>query len=240
MGRRKSKTHEEDLARVRENQRRHRARIKDQASALEGKLAEKDALLAKAEERIAELTAALEFERLQTRERRLERASDESLHVTPDTAPADWVSPTNLQYQPTSVSLNEGAIAAGRRPCEGCCPWVYLSTGGTAKSDPPSSLGDKGDPTNDALTLTGSSSYIETVELAMKQCLDLDPPRFGESTTLCITAYNLIDQQNYRGLETSTMYQWLRQGFRSGHDQLDSCRVENGILFSLLDFVSST
>jgi hypothetical protein len=241
MGRRKTKTHEQDLARVRENQRRHRAKVKDQVANLQEKLAEKEALLAKAEERIVELTAALEFERLRTGEGQTEYASDESLEDPKDTISAELVPPTDV-LQPTPASLHRDSAPAVKRPCEGRCPWVYLSTVGTAKSQPsPSSDSpNTSDPTNDVITLAGSSSYTETVELATKQCLDLDPPRFGESTTLCITAYNLIDQQNYRGLETSTVYQWLRQGFRSGHDRLDGCRVENSILFSLLDFVSST
>lgn len=244
MGRRKTKTHEEDLARVRENQRRHRAKIKDQVTTLEDKLAEKEALLAKAEEQIAELTAALEFERSRPRERQIETTPDTSFADTEQTTPEEFIQPDEIQLQQSRTSVDEDFTPAGKRPCEGRCPWVYLATVGTADSQPSplpsSSSRDSNDSPKDMITLTGSSSYTETVELATKQCLDLDPPRFGESTTLCITAYNLIDQQNFRGLEISTVYQWLRQGFRSGHDRMDGCRVENSILFSLLDFVSST
>jgi hypothetical protein len=241
MGRRKTKTHEEDLARVRENQRRHRARVKDQVATLEEKLVEKEALLAKAEERIAQLTAALEYERLRVVNEKIGPPPKGSLEGPQKTISPKSFSATEL-YQPILASSKEDSTEPGKRPCEGRCPWVYLSTVGTAKSSSSSDLqsSDTIDPINNAILFNESSSYAETVELATKQCLDLDPPRFGESTTLCITAYNLIDQQNYRGLETSTVYQWLRQGFRSGHDRLDGCRVENSILFSLLDFVSST
>jgi hypothetical protein len=241
MGRRKIKTHEQDLARVRENQRRHRAKIKDQVATLEKRLAEKEVLLAKAEERIVELTAAYEVEHLRAGEKQTECVSDEALIDTQTTLLAGLVPPIEVAQSPTAFPDGDSTTSR-KRPCEGRCPWVYLSTVGTTKSQPsPTSESfDTIESTNDVITLTGQSSYTETVELATKQCLDLDPPRFGESTTLCITAYNLIDQQNYRGLETSTVYQWLRQGFRSGHDRLDGCRVENSILFSLLDFVSST
>lgn len=244
MGRRKIKTHEQDLARVRENQRRHRAKIKDHIAILEQKLAEKDILLAQAEDRIAQLTTALEFERRRVDEKETQWIPDEPLLVTldtssPESAPQSEVSQPS---QPPSTSLSGEFDLAGKRPCEGLCPWVYLSTVGIASPQrlPTPETSGTVDDTNKAITLTGSFSYAETVDLVSKQCLDLDPPRFGESTTLCITAYNLIDQQNYRGLETNTIYQWLRQGFRSGYDRLDGCRVENGILFSLLDFVSST
>ncbi|QDS72357.1 hypothetical protein FKW77_008121 [Venturia effusa] len=242
MGRKKTKTHEEDLARVRENQRRHRARVKDQVATLEEKLAEKEALLAKAEERIAELTAALDFERSRVQERQPKITPDPSFADIARTMTEEFALPAEFQLQQSPISVNEELAPARKRPCEGRCPWVYLATVGTADSQPsPSpSSGDSSEPSNEVVTLTGSPSYTETVELATKKCLDLDPPRFGESTTLCITAYNLIDQQNFRGLETSTVYQWLRQGFRSGHDRTDGCRVENSILFSLLDFVSST
>jgi hypothetical protein len=243
MGRRKTKTHEEDLARVRENQRRHRARVKDQVATLEEKLVEKEALLAKAEERIAQLTAALEHERLRGVNEQIGPTPKGSLEGPQKTISPEPFSVTEL-YQPILASPKEDSTEPGKRPCEGRCPWVYLSTVGTAKSPSSSSSelqsSDTIDLINDVIPLNESSSYAETVELATKQCLDLDPPRFGESTTLCITAYNLIDQQNYRRLETSTVYQWLRQGFRSGHDRLDGCRVENSILFSLLDFVSNT
>ncbi|RDI77153.1 hypothetical protein Vi05172_g12903 [Venturia inaequalis] len=232
MGRRKTKTHEEDLSRVRENQRRHRARVKNQVATLEEQLVEKEALLAKAEERIAELTAALEAESTST-------SSFESSEET--TLPEEFVLPADTHLQQAST-IDEEFSSADERPCEGRCPQAYLATIGIIDSQPSPSTnpGDSNKSPNKTIELTGSSSYTETVEFATKECLGLDPPRSGESTTLCITAYNLIDQQNFRGLETGTVYQWLRRGFRSGHDRTDGCRVENSILFSLLDFVSST
>lgn len=242
MGRRKTKTHEEDLSRVRENQRRHRARVKNQVATLEEQLAEKEALLAKAEERIAELTAALEAERSLKGEMQAESTSTSSFESSEETTlPEEFVLAADIQLQ-QAPTIDEELFPASERPCEGRCPQAYLGTVGITDSQPSPSTnpGDSNKSPNKIIRLTSSSSYTETVEFAAKECLDLDPPRFGESTTLCITAYNLIDQQNFRRLETGTVYRWLRRGFRSGHDRMDGCRVENSILFSLLDFVSST
>ncbi|KAE9962510.1 hypothetical protein BLS_000248 [Venturia inaequalis] len=204
MGRRKTKTHEEDLSRVRENQRRHRARVKNQVATLEEQLAEKEALLAKAEERIAELTAALEAERSLKGETQAESTPTSSFESSEETTlPEEFVLAADIQLQ-QAPTIDEEFFPASKRPCEGRCPQAYLATTvGIIDSQPSQSTnpGDSNKSPNKIITLTGSSSYTETVEFATKECLDLDSPRSGESTTLCITAYNLIDQQNFRGLE---------------------------------------
>jgi hypothetical protein len=63
----------------------------------------------------------------------------------------------------------------------------------------------------------------------------LNPP---ESTTLCSQAYILIAQQNFRGLSSQSIVSWLNEGFRRATARGEGCRVENGLLFGLLDFVS--
>ena len=65
-------------------------------------------------------------------------------------------------------------------------------------------------------------------------------PSDGESTTLCSQAYVLITQQNFRGLNAHTIRSWLDQGFRRAKGQGEGCRVENSLLFGLLDFISGT
>lgn len=59
-----------------------------------------------------------------------------------------------------------------------------------------------------------------------------------EMTNLCSQAYFLIAQQNFRGLDAITIRNWLFHGFRRARVEEEGCRVENGILFSLLDFIS--
>lgn len=59
-----------------------------------------------------------------------------------------------------------------------------------------------------------------------------------ESTTLCSHAYILIAHQNFQGLNENTIWNWLDQGFRRARCKEESCRVENRLLFGLLDFNS--
>lgn len=59
-----------------------------------------------------------------------------------------------------------------------------------------------------------------------------------ESTTLCSQAYSLIAQQNYRGLNANVIRSWLDQGFRRARSQDEGCRVDNRLLFALLDFIN--
>jgi hypothetical protein len=66
------------------------------------------------------------------------------------------------------------------------------------------------------------------------------PPRTSESTTRCRDAYMMIAEQNFAGLDASTVCNWLRPGFRRPAATQDGCRVNNQFLFALLDHVSSS
>jgi len=65
------------------------------------------------------------------------------------------------------------------------------------------------------------------------------PPADAESTTLCSQAFVLISQQNFRGVDAHTIRSWLYEGFRLARNQSEGCRVDNKLLFGLLDFISS-
>ncbi|PSN65109.1 hypothetical protein BS50DRAFT_589551 [Corynespora cassiicola Philippines] len=69
-------------------------------------------------------------------------------------------------------------------------------------------------------------------------CATRPPPSPTESTTLCSQAYILISQQNFRNLDAATIRRWLWEGYRSAQNRGEGCRVENGVLMSLLDFIS--
>lgn len=68
----------------------------------------------------------------------------------------------------------------------------------------------------------------------------IKPPTTAESTTRCRDAYRIIVEQNYADVDQATISQWLQPGFRAPITSGDGCRVENKLLFALLDFVSST
>lgn len=66
------------------------------------------------------------------------------------------------------------------------------------------------------------------------------PPSNTESTTLCSQAFVLISQQNFREVDTHTIRSWLHEGFRQARNENEGCRVDNKLLFGLLDFISSS
>ncbi|KAF2186383.1 hypothetical protein K469DRAFT_726386 [Zopfia rhizophila CBS 207.26] len=69
-------------------------------------------------------------------------------------------------------------------------------------------------------------------------CATRPAPGENESTTLCSQAYVLIQQQNFRGIDATTIRSWLYQGYRRAQSAGEGCSVENGALMSLLDFIS--
>ncbi|PVH98851.1 hypothetical protein DM02DRAFT_615507 [Periconia macrospinosa] len=69
-------------------------------------------------------------------------------------------------------------------------------------------------------------------------CHTRPAPLPTESTTLCAQAYILIQQQNFRGIDAATIRLWLYRGYRRARREGEGCRVENGALFRLLDFIS--
>lgn len=69
-------------------------------------------------------------------------------------------------------------------------------------------------------------------------CCEDHEPADGAFTTSCTRAYILIAQQNFRGLDELSIKERLWRGFRKARDEKEGCRVENTVLFSLLDFIS--
>lgn len=58
------------------------------------------------------------------------------------------------------------------------------------------------------------------------------------NTTLCAIAEDLISQYNTRGVDMDGIRQRLCSGFRSGQSE-DGCRVQNHLLFQVLDEISN-
>ncbi|KAF2006441.1 hypothetical protein P154DRAFT_518047 [Amniculicola lignicola CBS 123094] len=69
-------------------------------------------------------------------------------------------------------------------------------------------------------------------------CATRPAPAPTESTTLCTQAYILIEQQNFRGIDATTIRVWLDKGFRRARERGEGCSVENGALLRVLDFIS--
>jgi hypothetical protein len=232
MGRPKKTTHEQNLARVRKNQQNHRARVREYIADLERRLKDTQALLEIAENNVEELTAQLDAHRRNGRE----------CHLKASTRPINEFYPGSQEREATTMSrdpITFTKTTLDLSPKYTDCPLLPLA-GNNTNLPIPSADPSCGTPSNQALS---SPMYTETTALVLTQALQLREPRGDESTTLCKTAYDLIEQQNFRRLDVTAVYQWLWRGFRCGlRDKVgeaDECRVENGVLFELLDYVSS-
>lgn len=58
-------------------------------------------------------------------------------------------------------------------------------------------------------------------------------------TTLCIVAYDMIRQQNKRGVDMIEIGIRLWNGFVKGERDDEGCKVKNDLLFSVLEYINS-
>ena len=248
---------EHTLNRVRENQRRHRARQRDHVASLEQKLAETEKLLAEARAEIAmlrqEATACPASTSLERPgydgipDMEISSSSNSLLerHVISSQQAASSLSliqpPHTVRDYPDGSPLVDASFFS---PID---PSFYLA------APPPSTPTPTPTPTTTITTLppptTGPPPCCSApprcpppapppVDLECSSCKTRPPPAPTESTTLCAQAYVMIRQQNFRNLDPDTIRLWLAQGLRRAQREGEGCRVENGALLRLLDFIS--
>ena len=225
---------EHTLNRVRENQRRHRARQRDHLASLELRLAETERQLADARAEIEALKAERDtanafacyditkhFERL-----------DSAIAIgSTNLTPLDPASPTALLDLPSeSIATEPTLIATSLQlllppvPVVGpppCCTDTVLTTALSSPSTAITTTTPTGEPDPECST-----------------CKTRPPPSPSESTTLCAQAFVMISQQNVRKLDPELIRLWLSQGYRRAMREGEGCRVENGTLKGLLEYIS--
>ncbi|EGR53044.1 uncharacterized protein TRIREDRAFT_54444 [Trichoderma reesei QM6a] len=195
--------------RIRNNQRRHRAKVKAHISSLESELAESRRQLAFAENRIKALAA--EVERLQSEARR--------------GSPSDA---TTLGY---GSSTTASQIISGSRCCQNLGEQRRLDDIPTYEQIAVTDLISMNDIERDPsdIGLSFASRYDSP---------NLPPQQPGESTTSCTIAYGIIAQQNLKGLGIEDIHQWLHTGYRRALRDGDGCTVVNSLVYSLIDHLS--
>lgn len=196
--------------RVRNNQRRHRARVKSRIEELEARLGETNAKLEAALSTISSLNAELKGIRVG-------RASIDS-HLEP---PRPWAH--------ASQDLQSDSQ-----------PYLQMSHNGITPGIPDSKIQEPvcaPGPENDQAGPVVSASATWDND-AICDCLDgAPPPAQGESTMSCNSALQIIEQQNFSGIEVTTIKAWLGPGFRLKPGE--ACRVETKKLYELLDHITS-
>ncbi|KAL5461623.1 hypothetical protein PMIN06_002120 [Paraphaeosphaeria minitans] len=219
---------EHTLTRVRENQRRHRARRKDYVATLEQKLAYTEAQLAAARAERDELR--------EERETWQARRGVEELDFRTDMASEMLALERLVDTLPASPL---GDVVAFNLPFPSNLPLPVFPVDADAHADVNPTLDDT------RLPLTGPPPCCTDVapeptppSPECTTCHTRPAPLPTESTTLCAQAYVLIAQQNFRGIDAGTIRLWLGQGYRRARREGEGCRVENGALFRLLDYIS--
>ena len=221
---------EHTLNRVRENQRRHRARQRDHVASLEQQLAETERQLAAARAEIEALKAERDtanafvcyditkhFERLDNTVVTTS-AFAPSLDIPAAIAPPDLPDPSTA-VEPTLIATSfqlriPPGLTSGPPPC---CTDPLLPLAATELALAPA---------------TGVS------DPECSTCKTKPAPSPSESTTLCAQAFVMISQQNVRNLDPDLIRLWLDQGYRRAVREGEGCRVENGTLKGLLEYIS--
>lgn len=256
-----NKTPAKTLVRVRNNQRRHRERRRQHIASLEQKAQETESHLEKARAEVAALRAEMRRCKCTRREEDAQYASkwerlniDEKggkpRYLDEHALPAKRYDGSNALFA-TALPANTITIRLQENretpqesngygndiPSKSLSSKVLASLPSPLLDSSPCCDYDTSSPAAKVTTISINRSY-DGFLLSAANCNNY-PPVLDESTTLCSKAYVLIAQQNFRGLDTRTLRNWLESGFRRGKSQNEGCRVQNLLLFSLLDFISS-
>lgn len=271
-----SKPKQQNATRVRENQRRHRARTKAYIADMERRLAETQASLHDALKRNSQLIS--ELERLKPHPSKpylvgdAERAtachtpvssSAMRRHASPlipspsltlsnhdrslpsPILPLDLTSPS-IQILSLSEHRFQVATQATQLP-------MTVSAGSTVRGASSTRTPAEHDGSSSHMpsfthsvasyhspvTLTTTRSQgDEDLTTFQSDCSDLPLPSPGESTIPCKTAYRIIKEQNYDGVDIHAIEGFLAPGFRRATTLEDGCRVESARVFSILDLIN--
>ncbi|KAF5637994.1 hypothetical protein F52700_4697 [Fusarium sp. NRRL 52700] len=194
--------------RVRDNQRRHRARVKARTESLEAQLNATQQELRAAQARIHELESFLTANRSLFVSGQVELptglGASNSGNCDEPTCCRPILTVTNLGERSRQQDRDENSVA----------PFFEITPA-------------------DVLT----STMFSTVQ-HYDQDDQLPPVAAGESTTLCRLAYEIINQHNMTGVESREIEHCLRPGFRRATRMGEGCRVETTILYALIDSIS--
>ncbi|OCL10114.1 hypothetical protein AOQ84DRAFT_431016 [Glonium stellatum] len=271
------KTPAHTLARVRNNQRRHRERRREYIASLEQKLQETERLLAQATAELA--TSKLELQRWrdgainETPYRNQEPSYDIVLDDALSSITGDFAANANsdpverfigtqetlcdallLDSSPTTPiitpSISERPLLTNILPSASgrSLAWNFSQSQHSLNHVPPCYAPSCCELVEDSSILVISEDITQPEsDPELRKILlppapsfySVSPPSNTESTTLCSQAFVLISQQNFRGVDAHTIRGWLYQGFRQAKNENEGCRVDNKLLFGLLDFISS-
>lgn len=226
---------EVEAARLRDNQRRHRARVKARAEELEAVLAATQKKLDDALRHVDALTAEVR----QLRNAVQHPPTHTQLQLSPPStstlspqASLPSIDSLNAVCRPASTNEPEPSTSCRGCGCHKRCPdrSPLLGTHHDAISLPASLPSTQ--PGHDRSDLV--TSEVNSLE---DDCAFLPPPSPGESTILCRDAYSII-KQRLSDVDIDAVTESLKPGFRRAIAPGSGCRVQTHILFSFVDQIT--
>lgn len=243
-----SKAADHKVVRLRNNQRHHRKKVKDHIADLENRLAETQLQLTEARSHIAELSQMLEQARTPRNSMPLEgHKPSKGIPTTSNRADK----PLTLGHSYQSILVQESRKILSRQH-----GGLVVQRGKDEMNQQPSLASNQAissgiwdwnpSPILSApwtIDITGRAltpDYEAFTDSEDQDCCNLPLPEPGKSTARCRDAYTIITQQNYKALDSSVIRGWLEPGFRGAVSEGDGCRIDTDLLFTLLDFISSS
>lgn len=209
-----SKPADYNANRVRNNQRRHRARVKSRIEELEARLEETNAKLETAQSTITSLKA--EVDTLRAAQSSTSPRLRSSRSLAPPASPESAPQIPDLDPQFLSTISKLPKQTSEHREALSLLPDATTQVSGL---------------NSPALGMTVENDSICDCPAGAP------PPALGESTIACSSAFQIIEQQNFSGVEVTTIKAWLGPGFRLKPGE--ACRVETNRLYELLDHITS-
>ncbi|OKL60630.1 hypothetical protein UA08_04163 [Talaromyces atroroseus] len=236
------------LARVRENQRKSRARKQQYIEELEQKVA-----VCNAQAQQREIEHLIAIQKLEAENAKLRSLLLHRVGITPDfledflkdeshrtAAAGEKIAIPRLKASPSQTP-------ATTNTAKSCSPQLSKSVDGSCAQIPNCQSGSCREP-SEVMSVEPTAIQHQTNQSAKMPSIaslcDCGPesttkwPKSDSSadTTLCEVAQDLIDVYNIRGVDINIIKQRLWPGFRDGDSA--GCRVRNNLLFEILDELS--
>lgn len=208
------KTPRHTLIRVRNNQRRHRAKVREHIANLEARVKDLEYLLNETEKRSQELQKELNWCRDRETKRRSCAESGDNYQEEEATSHRPIQVNSNTNCNPASATVE-------------ACPSRR------------SSSGKHNDSIRGILSFSDDATWAERTSRIQEACSNYPKPTKDESTTLCSEAYATIATQNVRDIDDERIERLLCEGFRAARRKGEGCRVVNWVLMDALNALDS-
>lgn len=233
------KPHNHQATRVRNNQRRHRARIKSRLEFLETELAQSEEELRTAKDRIDELEALL----------RAQGSCCAPSHQFDDPVQSSYCTPGQVTVVQPLPAQQLGDLGGGLSNSGVCrCLLASVNQSATLQSCGQSSIlspvtnilaGDVAIVKDYATDHSETGMFGFSLLAQYEHNSGLPLVASDESTTLCRVAFEIIARQNMASIDPGELERQLWPGFRREIKQGEGCRVDTKVLYAVIDYMSS-